>query len=86
MPSPYPPEFRQRALDLIGAGRPVPDVASLLGVSQSALYLWRQQDLIDRGLKPGTGRVESAELVAARKRIRELEEEVKILRNESPRV
>ena len=58
----------------------MPDVAELLGVSQSALYLWRQQDLIDRGLKPGTSRVESTALVGARKRIRELEEEVKILR------
>jgi len=80
MPSPYPPEFRQRALDLIRAGRSVPDVAELVGVSQSTLYLWRQQDLVDRGLKPGTARVESAALIAARKRIQELEEEVKILR------
>jgi hypothetical protein len=34
----------------------------------------KQQDLIDRSLKDGHGRTESAELAAARHRIRELEE------------
>lgn len=27
MPRPYPPEFRQRALDLVRSGRSVPEVA-----------------------------------------------------------
>ena len=80
MPRPYPPEFRQRALDLVRSGRSVPEVAGLLGIAQSCLYRWKQQDLIDRRLKAATGRVESAELVAARQRIRDLEEENKILR------
>jgi putative transposase len=55
MPRPYPLEFRQRALDLVRSGRSAPDVAELLGIAQSCLYRWKQQDLIDRGLKPGTG-------------------------------
>jgi putative transposase len=80
MPRPYPPEFRQRALDLVRSGRSVAEVAELLGIAQSCLYRWKQQDLIDRGLKPGTGRAESAELTAARQKIRDLEEENKILR------
>jgi len=80
MPRPYPPEFRQRALDLVGSGRPVPEVAKLLGIAESCLYRWKKQDLVDRGLKPGTSRAESAELVAARQKIRDLEEENKILR------
>jgi transposase-like protein len=80
MPRPYPPEFRQRALDLVRSGRPVPEVAQLLGIAESCLYRWKRQDLIDRGLKPGTGQAESAELAAARKKIRDLEEENKILR------
>lgn len=37
-------------------------------------------NLVDRGLKPGTSQAESAELVAARQKIRDLEEENKILR------
>jgi transposase-like protein len=40
----------------------------------------KAQDLIDRGLEPGTSRAESAELTAARQKIRDLEEENKILR------
>lgn len=80
MPRPYPPEFRLRALDLVRSGRPVPEVAKLLGIAESCLYRWKRQDLIDRGLKPGTAQAESAELAAARKKIRDLEEENKILR------
>jgi transposase-like protein len=80
MPRPYPPEFRQRALNLVRSGRPVPEVAKLLGIAESCLYRWKKQDLVDRGLEPGTSRAESAELAAARQKIRDLEEENKILR------
>jgi transposase-like protein len=80
MPRPYPPEFRQRALDLVRSGRPVPEVAHVLGIAESCLYRWKKQDRIDRGLESGTSRAESAELVAARQKIRDLEEENKILR------
>jgi putative transposase len=80
VPRPYPPEFRQRALDLVGSGRSVPEVAGLLGIAESCLYRWKKQDRIDRGLEPGTSRAESAELIAARQKIRDLEEENKILR------
>src|SRR3984885_1351233 len=80
MPRPYPPEFRQRALDLVRSGRPVAEVAGLLGIAESCLYRWKRQDLVDRGLKPGTSQAESVELVAARQKIRDLEEENKILR------
>ena len=80
MPRPYPPEFRQRALDLVRSGRSVPEVAKLIAVAGSCLYPWKKQDLVDRGLEPGTSQAESAELVAARQKIRDLEEENKILR------
>jgi putative transposase len=81
MPRPYPPEFRRRALDLVGSGRTVRDVAVSLGIAESCLHRWRHRDLVDRGLKPGTTAQDTAELVAARRRIADLEEEVKILRN-----
>src|ERR1700761_6352888 len=77
MPRPCPPEFRRRALDLVRSGRCVAEVAMLLGIAESCLYRWKRQDLINRGLKPAA---ESAELTAARRKIRELEEENKILR------
>jgi transposase InsO family protein len=56
------------------------DAASSLGIAESCLYRWKQQDLIDRGLREGHGSGQTAELAAAQQRIRDLEEEVKILR------
>ena len=76
----YPAEFRQRVLDLIEAGRPVADVARDLQISPETVYAWRRQDRIDRGMEAGLTTAEQAELVAARKRIRELETEVAIHR------
>jgi transposase-like protein len=76
----YPPEFRQRVLDLVAAGRRVGDVARDLGISDQTVYSWRRQDHIDRGLEAGLTSVERAELVAARRRIRELETELAIHR------
>jgi putative transposase len=80
VPKPYSPEFRRRALDLVASGRTVRKVAAALGIAESCLYGWKSRDLIDRGLKAGTTTSESAELAAAQRRIRELEDEVKILR------
>lgn len=37
MPRLYPPEFRQRAPGLVRSGRPVPGVATLLGIAVSWL-------------------------------------------------
>lgn len=48
MPRPYPSEFRERALELVRAGRTVVDVAATLGIAQSCLYRWKQQDLASR--------------------------------------
>ncbi|WP_432574029.1 transposase [Kineococcus sp. SYSU DK005] len=90
MPRSYPPAFRHQALALLAAGRTVSDVAAPLGVAQSRghlpraawgeLHRWRKQDLIDRGQADGASSQASAELTGAKKRIRDLEEEVKILR------
>jgi len=34
----YPPEFRQRVLDLVATGRGVEDVARDLGISDQTIY------------------------------------------------
>jgi transposase-like protein len=67
-------------LDLVEAGRKIADVAADLGISDQTIYTWRRQDRIDRGLEPGLSSAEKAELVAARKRIRELETELAVHR------
>jgi transposase-like protein len=76
----YPPEFRRRVLDLIEAGRKIAEVADDLGISDQTIYTWRRQDRIDRGLDAGLSSAEKAELVAARKRIRDLEAELAVHR------
>ena len=76
----YPAEFRRRAVDLLAAGRKVADVARDLGVSEQAIYGWRRQEQIDRGLEPGLSTEEKAELAAAKRRIRELETELAVHR------
>ncbi len=44
------------------------------------IYGWRKQDLIDTGQVPGLSRLEQSELTSAKRRIRELENEVAILK------
>jgi transposase len=76
----YPPEFRRKVLDLVAAGRPVAEVATALGISAQSIYTWRRQDRIDKGLLPGLSSQEHNELVAARRRIVQLETELAVTR------
>jgi len=80
MPAKYPDEFRRRAVELVRAGQTVPKTAADLDITSSCLYSWIRQDRIDRGELPGRSTSESRELRKARRRIRELEDEVEILR------
>ncbi|MEU7864281.1 transposase [Nonomuraea sp. NPDC049141] len=76
----YPPEFRRKVLDLVEAGRKVTELAHDLEISTQTIYIWRRQDRIDRGLEPGLTSGEKAELVAAKRRIAELETELQATR------
>ncbi|WP_158853606.1 transposase [Saccharothrix deserti] len=80
MPKRYPPEFRRKVLDLVASGRRVAQVAADLDISEQVIYTWRRQELVDTGQLPGTTSVDNAELVAARRRIAELEAEVAVHR------
>ena len=80
MPRSYPAEFRQRAVALVRAKASVPKTADDLGITSACLYNWLKQDRVDRGEIPGTTTAESRELRRVRRRIRELEDEVAILR------
>jgi transposase len=80
VPRRYPAEFRRKVLDLVAAGRPVAQVAYDLQISAQVIYTWRRQQLIDSGQMPGMTSTDHAELVAARKRIAELENELAIHR------
>ncbi len=76
----YPPEFRRRIVDLVEGGRKVAEVAVELEVSEQTIYSWRRQARIDAGLEAGVTTAELSELMAAKRRIRELETELAIHR------
>ena len=80
MPASYPAEFRRRAIALVRSGRSVSKTAHDLDVAPATLYNWIEQDRIDHGEIPGVSTMESKELVRARRRIRELETGVEVLR------
>jgi transposase-like protein len=80
VPRRYPPEFRRKVPGLAGAGRPVARVALDLDISAQVIYTWRRQHLIDTGQMPGITSGDQAGLVAARRRIAELETELAIHR------
>ena len=80
MPKSYSPEFRRKVLDLLKAGLKVAEVAADLNVSDQTIYSWRKQHLIDSGRVPGMTSSDHVELVAARKRIVQLETELAVTR------
>ena len=80
MPRRYPPEFRARVLALLDAGRSVTEISAELGLSGQTIYNWRRQQQTDSGLRPGITSTEQSELVAARRRITQLESELAVAR------
>jgi transposase-like protein len=80
VPRTYDAEFRRRVVELVQAGRPVRVVAVELGLAEATVYRWKAQDLVDRGLKAGLSTSERGELAAARRRIRELETELALVK------
>jgi transposase len=62
------------------AGDKVKDLVAELGVSEQTLYRWRRQALIDAGRRPGAKSYEADPLEQARRRIKELEAELKVVK------
>src|ERR1700691_1744170 len=76
MPKRYAREFRRDICERLVAGERISKVASESGVSEATLHRWRDQALIDGGLKEGTKSVEGDELAQAQQTIEELEAEL----------
>jgi transposase-like protein len=62
------------------AGEAVKDLVDEVGVPENTLYRWRRQALIDAGVRPGHKSYEADPLQAARRRIKELEAELAVVR------
>ncbi len=74
---PYPPEFRLEAVRLLRSGEvSLAQLAKELGCSQQTLRNWRRQEQADRG--------ERSDVLSSdeRARLRELERENRVLRQE----
>src|SRR5215472_13320353 len=76
MPRQYSAEVRRQACERMLAGEAVLDLSEELGISYYTLYRWRRQANIDAGRSPGLKSYEADPLLAARRRIKELEVEL----------
>ena len=80
MPRQYPAELRRRTCERMLAGEAVKDLVAELGISDVTLCRWRRQALIDAGQRPGAKSFEADPLAQARRRIKELEAELQLVR------
>ncbi len=80
MPRRYRPEVRRQVVELARAGTRVKQLARTFGMSEATIYNWLRQEQIDRGELEGLSTDQALELVAAKRRIRQLETELAVAR------
>jgi transposase len=83
MAKPYPKEFREDVVRVAQGRDPgvtLDRIAADFGIHPMTLSKWMRQADIDDGVRPGLSRSESADLRAARRRIKLLEQENEVLR------
>jgi transposase-like protein len=76
----YASEFRHQICERMLAGEAVKKLAAELSISDATLYKWRRQALIDAGRQAGTKSFDVDPLEQARKRIKDLEAELKLVK------
>ncbi len=80
MPFTYPTPFREAACQRMLAGERVDELGEGLGVSLATLHRWKHQALIDADRKPGVKSFKPDELGRARRRIKDLEAELELVK------
>lgn len=80
MPRHYPADLRRQTCERMLAGEALKDLAEELGIAERTLYRWRHQALIDTGQRPGIKSYDADPLTTARRRIKELEAELKLVK------
>ena len=76
----YSAVFRDDACRRMLAGERVEGLAEELDVAPGTLYRWKRQALIDVGRRPGVKSFEPDELQRARRRIKDLESELELVK------
>lgn len=80
---PYPKEFRDDVVRVAMNREPgveLSQIATDFGIHFTTLYAWMKKADVDAGKRPGITAEAAAELAAAKRRIRTLEQEVDVLR------
>src|SRR5664280_325924 len=72
----YSTPFREEACERMLSG----ELAEELEVSATALYRWKKQALVDAGRMPGVKSYAPDELARARRRIKDLESELELVK------
>ena len=80
MPRHYPADVRRKVCERLLAGEAVKELAAELGISDHTLYRWRRQAEVDAGQRPGAKSFEADPLQVARRRVIELEAELKLVK------
>lgn len=84
-PHAYPPDFRQKVVELAQAGRRLDDLASEFGLGRQTVRNWVKQADLDTGRRSdGLTSAEQEEVARLRKRVRQLEVERDILSKAAP--
>ena len=81
MPKSYQNLVRRQISRRLRVGDAVADVATETGISAATLFRWKDQALIDAGVRDGVPSTESDELASARARIAALEAELALTRD-----
>ena len=81
MPYQYPLAFRQEFIDRMLRGESVQSLAVESGVPLQTLHRWKAQALVDAGVRKGSTSRELSDLREARKRIKELEDELRLVKD-----
>ena len=80
MPRWYPPGMRRQVVELARFGTRVKQLAVTFAISEATVYNWTKQDEIDRGEREGLSTDQAIELMAAKRRVRQLETELAVAR------